>query len=125
MPKSPTFSIVGSAASIPQPPRPLGAHGSDLWRRVQSQFAIEDCGGVELLTLICQLIDRAERCREIIDAEGEMIHTRTGMRSHPLIRDETQCRALAMRTIDRLGINREAIKPIGRPPGKGIGWTGE
>jgi len=51
-----------------------------------------------------------------------MIKTSTGMRSHPLIRDELQCRALAMRTIDKLGINHEALKSVGRAPGS-IGWT--
>jgi hypothetical protein len=85
-------------------------------------YAIEDVGGIEMLTIACQAIDRAESCREEIDRTGHMIKTATGMRSHPLIRDELQCRALAMRTIDRLGINHEVVKPVGRPP-RPTGWV--
>lgn len=106
----------------PAPPRPLGQHGRDLWDRVQAGFCITDAGGTEMLCLACQAIDRAERCREIIDRDGEMIEGATGaMRAHPLIREELQGRAFAMRTIDRLGINKEALRPIGRPPSS-VGW---
>jgi len=100
----------------------LGKFGLDLWTRVMTAYDIGDVGGIELLTLCCQALDRAECCREEIERAGHMIPSRTGMRSHPLIRDELQCRALAMRTIDRLGINHEAIKPIGRPPAS-VGWV--
>ena len=93
-----------------------------MWDRVMAQYRIEDAGGIEMLTIACQAIDRSESCREEIDRVGHMIKTSTGMRSHPLIRDELQCRALAMRMIDKLGINHEALKSVGRPPGS-IGWT--
>jgi len=116
------FAVVGSDAVGPQPPRPLGRYGRDVWDRVMAAYAIEDVGGIEMLTIACQAIDRAECCREEIERAGHMIPSHTGMRSHPLIRDELQCRALAMRTIDRLGINHEAIKPIGRPPAS-VGWV--
>jgi phage terminase small subunit len=117
MPKRPPpLTIVGATADIPQPPRPLGKYGLDLWRRVLAQYDISDAGGVELLCLACQAIDRAERCREQIDRDGEMIKTRTGIRSNPLLRDELANRAYASRTLDRLGINSEGLKTPGRPP---------
>ena len=104
------------------PPRPLGRHGYDLWARVQRDFCITDSGGVELLTLICEAIDRAERCRAIIDRDGEMIEGATGaMREHPLLRTELQNRAFAARQLDRLGVNKQPVKPMGRPP-KSVGW---
>jgi hypothetical protein len=85
-------------------------------------YDISDVGGIEMLAVAASAIDRAERCRERINLDGEMIKTRTGMRSHPLIRDELQALALAMRTIDKLGINHELLKPIGRP-GTPLGWV--
>ena len=85
-------------------------------------YAIADVGGIELLCLACQAIDRAESCREAIDRDGEMICGSTGaLRANPLLRNELANRAFAMRTIDRLGINSEAIKPVGRPPSS-VGW---
>src|SRR5262249_51740543 len=114
-----TLSLVGTDATGPQPPRPLGPHGLRLWNSVHRAYNIADVGGIELLCLAAQAIDRAESCREIIDREGEVVHGRTGPRSHPLLRDELQNRAFAARTLDRLGINSERVKPVGRPPGSG------
>jgi hypothetical protein len=51
-------------------PAELGDHGAKLWRRVQSEYAVDDCGGVELLTQACRALDRAEKCAGRIDAEG-------------------------------------------------------
>ena len=34
-------------------PRPLGSHGTGLWNRVQSEYRIDDCGGIELLAEAC------------------------------------------------------------------------
>jgi hypothetical protein len=53
-----------------------------------------------------------------IDADGEVIRLRNGsVRAHPAIRDELGCRAQVMRAIEKLGLNFEAVKAIGRPPG--------
>jgi hypothetical protein len=114
------FLPVGSGGP---PPRQLGQYGRDLWDRVMAGYSIEDVGGIEMLCLACEAVDRAERCRAIIDRDGELIPGATGaMRAHPLIREELQNRAFAMRTIDRMGLNREALRPLGRPPGRGVGW---
>ena len=120
-PGKPTLSVVDPDSSFPQPPRPLGQHGLRLWNSVMADYAIDDIGGIELLTLICQATDRAESCRETIDKDGERVKTRTGMRSHPLLRDELQNRAFIARTLDRLGITAEAVKSMGRPS-EPVGW---
>jgi hypothetical protein len=40
-------------------------------------------------------------------------------RSHPGIRDELACRSFVTKTIQRLGLNFEAVKPsVGRPPNR-------
>jgi hypothetical protein len=121
MPKLRSLALV-DPGSIPEPARPVGPHGRAVWNRVMSAYAIEDVGGTEILLLIAQSIDRAERCREAIDRDGEMVRGADGvMRRNPLLRDELTNRAFAMRAIDRLGINKEAIKPMGRPP-TSVGW---
>jgi hypothetical protein len=94
------------------PPRALGAHGTALWNRVQAEYRIEDIGGIELLTQACQALDRAEALAAAIARDGEVIHTRTGVpKTHPAVKDELACRAFVVRTIERLGLNVEAIKP--------------
>lgn len=104
-------------APVGQPSRKLGKHGGALWKAVMSEYQIIDSGGVEMLTAACQQLDRAENLREQIDRDGEIIRTKAGLREHPGLRHELQGRAFVTRTLARLGLDVEAIKPIGRPPG--------
>jgi len=86
----------------PKPPRTLGPHGLRLWNAVHGAYAIDDVGGLELLCLACQALDRAERCREAIDRDGEMVAAPNGgLKSNPLLRDELANRAFIARTLDR------------------------
>jgi hypothetical protein len=50
-------------------------------------------------------------------ADGEVIKAKTGWRDHPLLKHELANRAFVTRCIARLGLDVEAVKPIGRPPG--------
>jgi hypothetical protein len=45
---------------------------------VQREYHILDCGGVELLCLACQALDRAESLSAAIAEEGQTIRTRPG-----------------------------------------------
>jgi hypothetical protein len=121
-PEKPPLAIV-SADTGPSPPRPLGQHGAALWRKVQGEYRIADCGGIEILAQICAAQDRVEALRERIDGDGETVHTRGGMpRAHPALRDELQLRSFIVKSLEKLGLNVEAVKPPGRPPGGGLGW---
>jgi len=122
MAKKPSLSIVGPNTTGPlQPPRKLGKHGMSLWQRVQDEFRIGDAGGVELLAQACAALDRAEALAAGINADGEIIQTRTGLRSHPAVKDETALRALVIRTLERLGITTEKV--LNRPGRPGPGPT--
>ena len=119
-PGKPPLSIVSDATTGIRPPRKLGQHGLALWSAVMSEFHIEDRGGVELLCLACQALDRAEALAAAIERDGHTIYSRTGVpRTHPSIKDELALRAFIAKTIERLGISVEAVKPPGRPPGRG------
>jgi hypothetical protein len=41
------------------------------------------------------------------------------------LRPELACRSFIVRTLQRLGIVEESIKPVGRPGGRLSGWTPE
>jgi hypothetical protein len=121
-PAKPAFSIVSPEATGGSPPRDLG-HGRKLWDEVQAAYGIADRGGVELLAQACSGLDRAEQLAEAIKADGAIIYSRTGVpRSHPAVKDELACRAFVVRTLERLGLNVESVRPVGRPPSIG-GWT--
>jgi hypothetical protein len=123
-PEKPPFSVVSALpVQIPDPPRPLGIHGRQLWDRTQREYQIVDVGGAELLSQACAAEDTAESLAEAIARDGHVIHSRTGVpRTHPAVKDELACRAFVVRTLERLGLNVEAVKSPGRPPGGGLGW---
>ena len=122
-PEKPPLSLVASETAVISPPRPLGPHGASLWQRVMREYGIADTGGIELLCQACQALDRAENLADAIARDGATIYSRTGVpRSHPSIKDELACRAFVVRTLERLGISIEAVKPPGRPPSGGLGW---
>jgi hypothetical protein len=110
---------------LPKPARKLGPHGSALWASIHVQYCIEDAGGLETMTLIAQELDRAESCRAKIDKDGELIELPGGgTKEHPLLKRELAARAFVVRGLQRLGLDVEALKPIGRP-GLGVGWKGK
>jgi hypothetical protein len=79
------------------------------------EYRIEDRGGIELLWQVCAAQDRVENLKAAIDHDGETVHTRAGPRAHPALRDELHLRAFIVRTLERLGLNAEIVKPVGRP----------
>jgi hypothetical protein len=124
-PGKPPFSIVSGETTSISPPRPLGQQGRALWDRVQREYRLEDVGGIEILAQICGAEDRLEALREQINQDGALLRTRNGFKANPLLRDETALRAFIVRSIERLGLNVEAVKSPGRPPGGGLGWIPE
>jgi hypothetical protein len=117
------LEVITGSSVVDQEPTPtdLGPDGTRLWDRVQREYRVNDCGGVELLTQACRALDRAERCRAQIDTEGETIMTKGGLRDHPLLRHELAARAFVARTLSRLGIDSE---PVRTRPGRPTMWSG-
>ena len=103
--------------SVPTP-SDLGEHGRHLWEAVQREYRLIDVGGIALLVQACRALDRAESCRTRINAEGETIKTKHGLREHPLLKHELANRSFVARSISRLGLDVEPLRTMaGRPPG--------
>jgi hypothetical protein len=117
----PPLTVLDPASTGIAPPRKLGQHGLALWNSVQHAYRIDDAGGTELLAQACAAADRVESLAEQINADGEVVRTRNGPRAHPALRDELAGRAFVVRTLERLGLNVEQVKPLGRPS---KGWGG-
>jgi hypothetical protein len=116
----PKLKLVKPSSSLPdttQPTRKLGDHGLTFWNKVMSEYQIGDSGGLEILQQICGAIDAVESQSEQIERDGETILVKGVLRSHPLLRELLANRAFVCRGLQRLGLNVEAIKPIGRPGG--------
>lgn len=123
--KLPPLTVVGSTTSAMAPPRKLGQHGAALWDDIQTEYAITDRGGIEILWQICTTLDRAEQLANEVTRDGPCIMVKGALREHPAIKAELAARAFITRNLQRLGLNVEAVKPVGRPPSGGLGWREE
>jgi hypothetical protein len=106
------------------PPPNLGEVGASLWRDVVAAYEFSDRASYETLSQACAAADRAARCAEQINADGELLKTRAGPRAHPLLRDELANRAFSVRCLEKLGLDLEPVRTMGRPGGAATGWTG-
>lgn len=88
-----------------------------------AEYQIADRGGIELLAQACTALDRAEALAARIAQDGEILVVKGVPHAHPCIREELAARAFDCRTLQRLGLNIEPVKPAGRPAGVG-GWRG-
>jgi hypothetical protein len=115
-PPFPPATIIPHPASTPtQPPYELGEPGRDLWGRIQHEYRIEDAAGIELLAQACRAADRVYDLASIIAKDGATIDTKYGLREHPLLKSELAARSFIVRTLEKLGLNLEPVRPIGRP----------
>lgn len=120
--KPPRITLVQPAATptepaVTPPTRPLNSAGMRLWTDVMRAYDVHDAGGMEILLQACQATDRAEELAEAISRDGSIIATRNGPREHPGLRGELQNRAFAVRALQKLGLDVEPLKPMGRPSG--------
>jgi hypothetical protein len=90
-----------------------------LWIEVTAIFEFDDPGSYEVLAQACAARSRAERCRAIIDEQGEMVRLKGGViRANPLLRDELANRAFTVRALSKLGLDLQPIRSgPGRPGG--------
>lgn len=122
--QKPPLKLVGAtttstAANPFQPPLNLGTSGASAWTSIQNEYQISDAGGLELLNQMCAALDDITSYDEIISHDGIVIRTKTGTRAHPLLKEKLSLRAFVTRTIQRLGLNIEVVRPTsGRPPGQ-------
>jgi len=86
------------------------------------EYDIQDAGGLELLLLACEGTDRIWSLRQEITRDGAVIRSRNGgIKEHPALKAEVACMSFVTRTLQRLGLQFEPVRPsVGRP----AGWRG-
>ena len=126
----PLLSAVNPGATYAQthphpqpPPRPLGRHGTTLWKEITSSYVITDPPGVECLLQCCKMLDRAEDIAEAIEAEGVMTTSPRGGRIHSGVKEELMCRSFVVKNLEKLGLLSEPLhaQPGRQPDGRNAG----
>ena len=97
-PTAPKLSVVAPvpAPEQPAPPGKLGETGLALWRSIVESYEFSDPGSTQILFQACRSADRARPAARS-STRTASYGTKTGARSHPLLRDELNNRALCAR----------------------------
>ena len=95
---------------IPTAPRHLNKESRQLWRQILTQWTIEDSASLAVLRVGLEAYDRAQRCRQQIDAEGETVKDRFDqVKPHPLLSAERDARSAFLAGIKALRLDIEAL----------------
>jgi P27 family predicted phage terminase small subunit len=106
--------------NIPKPPKNQSKKARILWRELQTEYAIQDAGGLDLLGDYCQFYDRREQARELIRRDGATVLDRfQQVQTHPACRIERDSSAAMIKILRQLNLDVEPLhdRP-GRPGGK-------
>jgi P27 family predicted phage terminase small subunit len=102
------------------PPKELSAQSKTLWKRLASDFSIDDDAGLLLLQTAMEARDRMRLAQEAIQRDGMTVLDRFGQRKpHPLLPAERDARAQMLAALRALNLDVEPLhdRP-GRPAGK-------
>lgn len=90
--------------ATPRAPAHLEAVERGMWRELTAEFTFDDAASRALLRAALEAHQRARRCRETVERDGEVFRDRFGqLRPHPLLSAERDARAAflaAMRTLN-------------------------
>jgi Phage terminase, small subunit len=98
----PTRDRISGPAPIPPH---FEAEEQALFKQIQTEFAIDDIGSVELLILACEAHARCQAARLQIDEQGMTIKDRFGiLQPHPLLKAEASARGQYLAALRALNL---------------------
>jgi P27 family predicted phage terminase small subunit len=108
------------APALPPAPRGLSAEAKKRWRRLVSEYAIEDPAGLLLLQTALEAMDRMRDAQRTIEAEGAVVLDRFGQKKpHPATVVERDSRSGMMAALKALNLDLEPLNDRpGRPAGR-------
>jgi P27 family predicted phage terminase small subunit len=105
-------------SALPKPPTHLGKHGKAAWTSLQREYGIGDAGGLHLLGVVADAVDRMREAQAVLAKDGALIHDRYGCpKAHPALKVENDARSGMLTALKMLNLDLEPVKPIGRPAG--------
>jgi hypothetical protein len=86
--------VVNLRSTGPEPPSHLDTIERSMWASITKEYRFTGAAELDVLTSTLEAHMRARRCRETIDAQGELTPNRFGhLDAHPLLRHEQVARA--------------------------------
>jgi phage terminase small subunit len=103
-----------------RPPKGLSRAAQKWFARLQSEFGIEDAGGLLVLTAAAEAFDRTREAESMVKAEGLVTTDRFGQsKPHPAVNIARDARAQMLTALKALRLDLEPLRDgPGRPPGQ-------
>lgn len=107
-------------SALETPPKGLSTEAKRWWKRLRTEYEIEDDAGLLLLQTGLEAFDRMRHAQEAIRAEGMTVLDRFGQRkAHPLLPAERDARAQMLAALRALNLDVEPLQDRpGRPAGR-------
>jgi hypothetical protein len=103
---SPTRSRISGLTPCPAH---LEAQEAALFRKIQTEFAIDDVGSIALLVTALEAHQRCRVARETIDEQGMTVKDRFGvLQPHPLLKTEASARGQYLAALRALNLEPPA-----------------
>jgi P27 family predicted phage terminase small subunit len=107
------------AARQPKAPAHLKVDGTSFWKRVLTDYVIEDAHDLARLQVVCEALDRIAECRDRIAQDGAWVEGRFGLKQHPALVMEDRQRATFLKAVRELSLDLVESQPT-RPPSGGV-----
>jgi P27 family predicted phage terminase small subunit len=99
-------------------PSGLSPEARKWWRKIRTEYAIDDPGGLLILQALCEAFDTMREAQKILKADGMRVVDRFGqVKSNPLCAVQRDARAQVLAGLKALNLDIEPLKAIGRPGG--------
>ena len=100
------------ASRTPAAPAGLGSRAKRLWREMHKQWDL-DADELEILSLACEAVDRAQKAQTILIAEGVTTTDRFGqVKPHPAAEVRATAENSAARLLKQLGTHAEGERAL-------------
>jgi P27 family predicted phage terminase small subunit len=105
--------------AVPKPPAHLSAEAKTLWRKLNSEFDLNDSASQVLLESALSAFDRWQSCRKILARDGPTVKDRWGvLKIHPCVGAERDAKGTMRAALHELHLDLEPLQERGRPPGR-------
>lgn len=99
------------------PPKNLSLRAKKLWKTVDDEWLL-DKNALIILERVCESFDRYLQAKDLLDAEGIIIKSSTGLpKKHPAVEVERIARVGFLQAWRMLNLDVEPPGEVGRPGG--------
>jgi hypothetical protein len=106
--------------TVPKPAATLSVESRKWFDTIRRDYGVVDSGGLSLLELAAQALDRIHECQDAVARDGALVLDRFSQRkAHPLLAVERDARGQFLAAMRELHLDVEPLNPgPGRPPGR-------